>query len=69
LGVRQNESIHQKLESHQASKGNPVSQQTLVGYVALPIAGKIHTLAALHCQSRHAAHLIAIQDAAIIFTP
>jgi hypothetical protein len=37
--------------------------------VALPIAGKIHTLAALHCQSRHAAHLIAIQDAAIIFTP
>jgi hypothetical protein len=30
LGVRQNESIHQKLESHQASKGNPDSQQTLV---------------------------------------
>jgi hypothetical protein len=29
LGVRQNESIHQKLESHQASKGNPDSQQTL----------------------------------------
>jgi len=30
LGVRQNESIHQKLESYQASKGNPDSQQTLV---------------------------------------
>src|SRR6267142_2593737 len=29
LGVSQNESIHQKLESHQASKGNPDSQQTL----------------------------------------
>ena len=29
LGVRQNESIHQKLESHQASKGNPDSQQAL----------------------------------------
>ena len=29
LGVCQNESIHQKLESHQASKGNPNSQQTL----------------------------------------
>jgi hypothetical protein len=29
LGVRQNESIHQKLESYQASKGNPDSQQTL----------------------------------------
>jgi hypothetical protein len=29
LGVRQNESIHQKLESHQAFEGNPVSQQTL----------------------------------------
>ena len=29
LGVRQNESIHQKLESHQAPKGNPDSQQTL----------------------------------------
>jgi hypothetical protein len=29
LGVRQNESIHQELESHQASKGNPDSQQTL----------------------------------------
>jgi hypothetical protein len=29
LGVRQNESVHQKLESQQASKGNPDSQQTL----------------------------------------
>jgi hypothetical protein len=29
LGVRQNESIHQKLESHQAFEGNPDSQQTL----------------------------------------
>src|ERR1039458_432451 len=29
LRVRQNESIHQKLESHQASKRNPDSQQTL----------------------------------------
>jgi hypothetical protein len=35
LGVRQNESIHQKLESHQASKGNPDSQQTLVNLYSL----------------------------------
>jgi hypothetical protein len=34
LGVRQNESIHQKLESHQASKGNPDSQQTLNRFTA-----------------------------------
>ena len=37
LGVRQNESIHQKLESYQASKGNPDSQQTLVD-APMPVA-------------------------------
>jgi hypothetical protein len=34
-----------------------------VGNVALPVAGKIDALAALHCQRRYAAHLIAIRDA------
>jgi hypothetical protein len=32
----------------------------------LPIPRKIHALAALHCQRRYAAHLIAIRDAAVI---
>jgi opacity protein-like surface antigen len=36
-----------------------------VGNVALPVAGKIDALAALHCQRRYAAHLIAIRDAAV----
>jgi hypothetical protein len=35
----------------------------------LPIAGKIDALAALHCQRRYAAHLIAIRYAAVIFPP
>jgi hypothetical protein len=33
--------------------------------VPLPVAGKVHTLAALHCQRRYAVHLIAIRDAAV----
>jgi hypothetical protein len=37
-----------------------------VGNVPLPIAGEVHRLAALHRQRRHAAHLIAIRDAAVI---
>jgi hypothetical protein len=40
LGVRQNESIHQKLESHQASKGNPDSQQTLAQLHSWPTEGR-----------------------------
>jgi len=31
----------------------------------LPIPGEVHGLAALHCQSRYAAYLIAIRDAAV----
>jgi hypothetical protein len=34
--------------------------------MSLPISGKIHALAALHCQMGYAAHLIAIRDAAVI---
>jgi hypothetical protein len=34
-----------------------------------PIAVEIDGLAALHCQSRYTAHLIAIRDAAVIFPP
>jgi hypothetical protein len=37
--------------------------------VPLPIAGEVHRLAALHRPRRHAAYLIAIRDAAVIFTP
>jgi hypothetical protein len=38
--------------------------------MALPITGEVNRLAALHRQSRYAAaHLIAIRDAAVIFTP
>jgi hypothetical protein len=31
----------------------------------LPVAGEIDALTALHCQRGHAAHLIAIRDAAV----
>ena len=33
--------------------------------VPLPISGEIDALAALHCQRRYAAYLIAIRDAAV----
>jgi hypothetical protein len=37
--------------------------------VPLPVPGKIHALATLHCQSGYASHLIPIRDAAVILTP
>ncbi len=37
--------------------------------VPQPIAGKVNRLAALHHQSGYAVHLIAIRDAAVIFSP
>jgi hypothetical protein len=40
-----------------------------VSNVPLPIARKINALAALHCQRRNPAHLIAIRDAPVIFPP
>jgi hypothetical protein len=39
-----------------------------IGYVPLPVPGKIHTLAALHRQRCDAARLIAIRDAAVVFS-
>jgi hypothetical protein len=35
----------------------------------LPVPSEVHALAALHCQSCDAVHLIAIRNAAVIFTP
>jgi hypothetical protein len=37
--------------------------------MSLPISGEVHGLASLHCKGGHAAHLIAIRDAAIILAP
>jgi ferritin-like metal-binding protein YciE len=39
--------------------------KSIFGNVPLPAPGKIHALAALHCQRGYAAHLTAIRDAAI----
>ena len=37
--------------------------------MTLPAPGEVHRFATLHCQCGHAAHLIAIRDAAVILTP
>jgi hypothetical protein len=38
----------------------------LICDMPLPVAGEIDALTALHCQRGHAAHLIAIRDAAVV---
>jgi hypothetical protein len=38
----------------------------LICDMPLPVAGEIDALTALHCQRGHAAHLIAIRDAAVM---
>jgi hypothetical protein len=43
LGVRQNESIHPKLESRLGEYGNPESQQALVRRHACQLTGRLES--------------------------
>jgi hypothetical protein len=64
--IKANDAERQQIKLRAAALDRVSTASTTIGVLA-PLAGafEVHGLAALHRQSRYAAHLIAIRDAAV----